>query len=79
MGGALAAIIILGLIIWVRKRVYVFLDRHLIHHLIFHELIADILLYRLFILTYRVYVVATAPEVPTAKLVFEICMPVEYH
>ena len=62
-----------------RKRVHIFLHRHLIHHLILYELIADIFLYRLLVLTHRVYIVATASEVPAAIFILEVCMTVEYH
>ena len=62
-----------------RKRVCVFLDRHLIHHFILYELVADVFLYCFLVLSYRVYVVTTAPEVPAPILVFEICVTIEYH
>ena len=67
------------LVLATRKRVHILLDAHWVGYLILLELVLDILLYLLFIPTYRIDEVPSGPEVPVAILVLEIGVSIEYH
>ena len=62
-----------------RKRVFELPEAHLVAGDVLLELIPYVRFYRLFISSYRIYVVAPAPEVPIAILVLEIRVTVEDH
>ena len=62
-----------------RKRVHIFFQPYLIVRHILLQLILYIRCYCLFILTYRIYVISSAPEFPVAIPVFHIRMLIEYH
>ena len=62
-----------------RKRVFEFLEAHLLTCDVLLELVAYIFFYRLFVTPHCIYIVPPAPEIPTAILVLEIRMAVEYH
>ena len=61
-----------------RKRVHVLLDAHLVGYLIFLELVLDVLLYLLFVSSYRINEIPSGPEMSVAILVLEIGVTVEY-
>ena len=62
-----------------RKRVRKLLETHLVTGDVLLKLVPYIFLNRLFIASYRIYIVPTAPEVPVPVLVLEICMTIENH
>ena len=62
-----------------RKRVIVFLDRHLIRYFVLCQLISYIFCNRLLVSSYGIHIIAFAPELPISVLVLQIRMPVKYH
>lgn len=62
-----------------RKRVHELLKAQLIGNLVLLQLIFNVLLDFLFVLSYRIHEVSPGPEMPIAILVLQICMSVENH
>ena len=62
-----------------RKRVFEFLETHLITSYVLLELVVYIFLYRLFVPPHGIHIVPPALEVPVPILVLEICVAIEYH
>ena len=57
-----------------RKRVHELLKAQLIGNLVLLQLIFNVLLDFLFVLSYRIHKVSPGPEMPIAILVLQICM-----
>ena len=79
LGPPLKGLFLCLLVLATRKRVHILLDAHLVGYLIFLELVLDILLYLLFISSYRIDEISSCPEMSVTVLVFEIRMSVAYH
>lgn len=62
-----------------RKRVHELLKAQLIGNLVLLQLIFNVLLDFLFVLSYRIHEVSPGPEMPIAILILQICMSVESH
>ena len=62
-----------------RKRVHELLKAQPIGNLVLLQLIFNVLLDFLFVLSYRIHEVSPGPEMPIAILILQICMSVENH
>ena len=69
-GPPLKGLFLCLLVLATRKRVYILFYANLVGYLIFSQLILNIFLDLLFVLSYRVYEIPSSPEVPISILVF---------
>ena len=65
--------------LFTRERVSELFHAHLVHVIVFVQLIADIFRYDLFVLAHCVHVVSSTPETSAPIFVLQICVPVEDH
>ena len=62
-----------------RKRVVILFHAYLVAHDIFLQLIPHIFRYFSFVPSYRIHVIAPAPEMSVSVLVFQVCVSVKDH
>ena len=67
---ALSGCLLCLLTLYTRKRVYIFFHAYLVAHVIFLQLLLDILAYYPFIPSYGIHVISSAPEIPAPIFVF---------
>ena len=74
-----AAVFLCLLILVTRERVEIFFHAYLIRRSVLLKLVADIFCNYLFISSYCIHIISSAPKIPRPILVFQICMSVKYH
>ena len=70
---------LLFLVLFSCKRIHSLKQTHLVARNILLQLVTDILLNPLLILSYSINIVPSAPKVPVTILVLQVCVSVKYH
>ena len=74
-----AAVFLCLFILVTRERVKIFFYAYLIRRSVLLKLVADVFCNYLFISSYCIHIISSAPKIPRPILVFQICMSVKYH